>query len=178
MIGSLWFRIVLWAGLAAALVGGLHCWTSRIESRGFERGRAEVQNRWTAADLERSRALLRQAEVNREEEARREAEKVKVSREAAESLRRARADAVAADRAADGLRDQLAAFVARSRADVPAHPVPAAGSPPAVGPVDLLADLFRSSESRAGALAAALDASRAAGLACERSYEALTGSAP
>ena len=84
----------------------------------------------------------------------------------------ARADAVAADRARGSLQQRFAAVAARcgaARADPgAAQPSPAASSPGA-----MLADVLSRLDAAAGELAAYADASRAAGLACERSYDAL-----
>lgn len=177
-----WIRIAAWAGLAALVLAGLHWWTSSIEARGYERGRAEVQalrdkDAKQRADEDTARALaaLRQSEVNREEEGRREAAKQKEIDHAQEQRRAAVAAAARADRAADGLRDQLATFVydASARAAA-ADPGAASGSPPASPDLDLLAELYRSADARSGELAKALDVSRAAGLTCERLYDALT----
>lgn len=166
--------------LAAAAVAGLHWWTSSIEARGFERGRAAVQSKWAQADLARARATLRQSEVNREEETRREAAKQKEIDHAQEQRRAAVAAAARADRAADGLRGQLATFLsdARSRASVPADPGAAGGSPPAGAELDLLAELLRGVEQAGRAMAAEAEAYRGPGVAAERSYDALTPAAP
>lgn len=84
---------------------------------------------------------------------------------------RATADAAAAGRARDALRVQLASYIhSRSgSADTPAS----SGSAPAGDPIGLLGRMFSESDERAGTLASALDASRTAGSACERSYDAL-----
>ncbi|KQP02441.1 DUF2514 family protein [Pseudorhodoferax sp. Leaf265] len=171
-----WVRIAAWAGLAALVLAGLHWWTSSIEARGYDRGRNDAMAKWAQADLARARATLRQSEVNREEETRREAAKQKEIDHAQEQRRAAVAAAARADRAADGLRGQLATFLAdaRSRARVPADPGTAGGSPPVGGDLDLLAELYRGADARAGELAKALDVSRAAGHTCERLYDALT----
>ena len=88
-------------------------------------------------------------------------------------LERARADAAAAADAGQRLRDRIAAITAtcgRAASD----PGPASGSAPAVATADLLADVQRRLGEAAQGIAAHADAARAAGLACERSYDALT----
>ena len=80
---------------------------------------------------------------------------------------------------ADGARterDRLLADVARYRAAARAASNPGA---PTAGPttgdaLDLFADLFSRADARAGELAEFADAAHAAGLTCERSYDALT----
>ena len=180
---SLYLRIAAGIALAVALVAGLQWWTSSIEQRGYERGRAEVQALRVKDDLKRAgedtarvRATLRQSEVNREEEARREAAKQQEIDHAQKQSRLALAAAARADRAADGLRGQLATFVAaaRSRAAAAAYPDAPDRGETAAAPVVVLADLLRRADARAGELAAAIDASHVAGSTCERSYDALT----
>jgi hypothetical protein len=88
-------------------------------------------------------------------------------------IAQARADVVAADRARGSLQQRFAAVAARcgqARAD----PAPAGTSAPAGAPGVLLADVLSRLDARAGQLAAFGDASRTAGQACERSYDALT----
>jgi hypothetical protein len=171
-----WVRVLAWAGLATLVLAGLQWWTNSIEARGYERGSAAVQSKWDQADLARARATLRQSEVNREEEARREAAKQKEIANAQEQRRTAVAAAARADRAADGLRGQLAAFVAdaRSGANVPSHPGVAGRVETAAPPIVVLADLFGRADALAGELAKAVDAAHGAGLSCERSMDALT----
>jgi len=83
-----------------------------------------------------------------------------------------RAAADRADRARDALRLQLAAYVkANSRH---ADPAASAASEAADDAIGVRWRLFSESDARSGELAKALDASYAAGVACERSYDALT----
>ena len=95
-----------------------------------------------------------------------------VVQSAQKSTDAARRDAAAAADASRRLRVQLAAFGS----------TPAGGNDPAAscacqaaatGP-GVLADVLRGIDDRAGALAAAADAARISGLACERAYDALT----
>jgi hypothetical protein len=84
---------------------------------------------------------------------------------------RARADGVAA--AAVGLRQPAAAFAAGGGRSAP-PPGAAAGGEAAAGPGLVLADMLGGVDDTAGELAQAHDLARAAGLACERAYAALT----
>ena len=72
------------------------------------------------------------------------------------------------------LRKQLDAIAQRYRALVAAGAdSPAAGQqPPAGDPIGVLADVLGRADRRAGVLAAFADAAHAAGLACERDYDA------
>jgi hypothetical protein len=84
----------------------------------------------------------------------------------------ARADASRAAAAGDAYRMRLDAFVSASRG--PKYPGPASGSAPASDPIGVLAEVLRSTDDFAARVAAEADANRIAGLACERSYDALT----
>ncbi|VVD74215.1 MULTISPECIES: DUF2514 family protein [Pandoraea] len=98
-----------------------------------------------------------------------------ISIDAKKSADAANAAARASDVVADGLRKQLGQYVAAAR-----HSPAASGSTPAGGgadPLDLLAGLFTRADQAAGELAKFADAAHIAGLACERSYDALTGKA-
>ena len=123
------------------------------------------------ADLER--ASREAALAARTEERRRTAEVQKAADEAHDALARARADAAAANDAGQRLRDRVAALTAtcgRASGDTS----PAASGPSAVATADLLADVQRRLDAAADGIAAHADAARAAGLACQRSYDALT----
>ncbi len=84
-----------------------------------------------------------------------------------EELARLRIDRADLDAAGLDLRVRLAGAVAAARAAA------AAGSAPAGDPIGVLADVLVRADDRAAVLADFADRSRAAGLACERSYEAL-----
>ena len=73
-------------------------------------------------------------------------------------------------------RGRLLADVARYRAAARAasYPGTASAGPPAGDALDLFANLFSRADARAGELAEFADAAHAAGLTCERSYDALT----
>ena len=97
-----------------------------------------------------------------------------ISIDAKKSSDTASAAARAADATADILRKRVADLVAASR-----HSTTPSGSSPAGGgtdPLDLLAGLFSRADKAAGELAEFADAAHIAGLACERSYNALTKS--
>ncbi len=85
------------------------------------------------------------------------------------------AEQMVADRAAaDSVSERLRAS-ARDRAGrrVCAGAAPAGSGTPAESPDFLLSELFALADRRAGELAQHADAARAAGLACERAYDAL-----
>jgi len=84
------------------------------------------------------------------------------------ALAQARADADGAALAADRLRGAARRAAGRACAAAPAGP-----GAPASAPAVVLADVLIRADGRAGELAAAVDAARIAGTACERAYEAL-----
>ncbi|VVE51962.1 gp23 [Pandoraea communis] len=95
-----------------------------------------------------------------------------ISDDAKKKADQARADARAADISADGLRKRVTELVAAAR-----RPAAAAGSPSADSgsdALDLLAGLFSRTDEASGDIARFADAAHIAGLACERSYDALT----
>lgn len=76
----------------------------------------------------------------------------------------------------DAFRVRLDAYVSASRG--PQLAATAGSSAPAADPFGVLADVLRRADDRAKVLAAYADQSRIAGLACERSYDALTAGKP
>lgn len=89
------------------------------------------------------------------------------------------AASAAAARAAserDAFRVRLNAFLSASRGPQPA--TAASGSAPATDSLGMLADVLGRADDRAQKLAAYADQARIAGLACERSYDALTAAKP
>ncbi len=97
----------------------------------------------------------------------------RISIDAKKTADTANAAARASDVVADGLRKQLGQYVAAAR-----HSAASSGGTPADGgtdPLDLLAGLFSRADQAAGDLAKFADAAHIAGLACERSYDALMG---
>lgn len=94
-----------------------------------------------------------------------------ISIDAKRSADAANAAARTSDLVADGLRKQLSQYVSATR-----HSTPIAGSSPTDAgpdPLDLLAGMLSRTDEAAGALAKFADATHIAGLACERSYDAL-----
>lgn len=76
------------------------------------------------------------------------------------------------ERAAGGLRDDLAAFIARS-SQAGGNPGDGAGGEASGAPVRMLGGLFEEADRFAGIVAGALASSRAAGISCEASYQSL-----
>lgn len=129
----------------------------------------------TAAALAAAREQVKAVDDARAEEQRRTNEQSKVAQDATKQAEQARRDRIAADGVSERLRARVAGLLAAGRPT--SSPATAGGSAPARTADALLAELFRRADQRAGSLAADLDAARNAGLACERSYDALTPSA-
>lgn len=149
-------------GLAVLALMGAFAWFVHSER---EIGAQQVRSEVAAATAAQKAAD--EAETQRRVTAQQE-----VVRDAQLQASAARADAARADGARDALRVQLAGFVAANRR--PADPASAAGGAPASDALDVLADMFSRADQRAGELAKIADERGAAGLACQRSYDALT----
>ena len=116
-------------------------------------------------------AKVKELSNARREDLRRIKEQSEIANEAKQQRDVAFADARAAGRVADQLRERLAAYVAERRANDSAAAI---GSPPAGDPIGVLADVLGRCDRRAGILAEYADAARIAGQACERAYDALS----
>lgn len=155
--------------LGLCLASALAAWLANGWRLGAELNRAKATYSERVAKAEAATAAAER--TARAEEARRTEAMQEVQRVAALSRARDAADRRVSD--ATGERVRAAARAAAAGAS-PADPSPADGGAPAAGPGLVLADLFGGADEAAGELAAALDAARTAGLACERAYDALT----
>jgi hypothetical protein len=167
-------NIVSWAMAVLAVVMVVLLQVERVDHARTKTAHAvtKANNAKTLQDLSELTTKAYQAALA--EDTRRNAQLRKIADDGQHQIDAARADARAADRAAGGLRKQLAAYVAAVRgAAGPSDPKPADAGPPASEAVMVLAQLLESADSRAGELAAAFDASYAAGITCERSYDTL-----
>lgn len=117
-------------------------------------------------------AQMKAVDDARAEEQRRAQTLSEIANDATKQADMARADARAAGATAERLRQRVATLL--RDASNPA----ATGAGPTTGTAGVvLSDVFTWADNRAGELAEALDASRIAGAACERAYEALTPTA-
>lgn len=159
-----WLGIIV--ALFAAYIGG------RWEQSGVDKRKYQAQI--TATQLEGARAQNKAIEEVRAEEQRRTAAQTEIANAAKKEADTARADARDAGAAADRLRGRVNELLAAARA--PKDPTAPSGSEAAGDPLGVLADVLEKSDRRAGILAEYADQARLAGLACERSYDALTRS--
>lgn len=122
-----------------------------------------------AVDAENQRMAER---AQRTEEQRRTAAVTKEATNAQDQTAALDASLPAARVASDGVRDAAASAAGRARAS--ACPAAASTRQPGEDPIGLLADVLGRADQRAGELAEYADRLRIAGIACERSYDALT----
>ena len=152
-------RVPVWAWALAALLAWGGWQRHRANS-----ARAEYQQAQATAQLEQAQSQAAAATES--------ARRLKAHQEItdAEIQRRQAAEAAAAGlrTAEQRLRTQLAQSTARAASD----PAPAGSGPPA--PVSVLADVLGECTTAVRQLAREADATRAAGRACEASYDALT----
>ena len=172
-----WLKLVpawCWAALAglllAAAVGGIQQVRVLTLAADVSAARMELAGyRLEIAERDRRAASAALVETKRRQQVAEEIEK-----DAKGKLEQARADAVAADAAADGLQRE----VNRLRAGRSATCSAIAAGERAAGEsaTGVLADLLEEFVRRNRILAAAADASRVAGLACETAYGSLSTS--
>ncbi len=165
---------VLWYAVKLAVVYFL-LWGLR--QHGYSEGAHDKELEWSAkwskqaAELATVRA---DAEIAaRKAEQLRQADIEKVRQDAEQQIANAENDAVAADAAAVGLREQARRLALRASQCASYSGTTQSGD--AAGqPAVVLADLLSRADARAGELARAYDRSRTAGLACQRGYLSLT----
>ena len=166
-----WLRLVPawgWWVLALVIVAGgqqFRVWSAQAVAQG-------AQTELAAYRLEVAERDLRAEAVARAEERRRQAAADESRRQAIEQIEQAQADAAAADRAAGGLRAELA----RIRRIVAGYTGADSGSQAGRSTTDLLAELLEEVESAGRAMAAEADRRGIAGAACERQYDAQSAS--
>lgn len=161
-------------GIALMLAIGVCGWW--LHHSGYQSGADAKELEWSAK-WDKQAEQLATAKANaelkaREEERRRQASIDKVRDDAEKQIARAESDALAARAAADGVLEQAKRLAARA-GKCPNNSAATKSGSPAAEPSVVLADVLGRADARAGELAAAYDRSRAAGLACERAYDAL-----
>jgi hypothetical protein len=161
-------------GIALMLAIGLCGWW--LHHSGYQSGADAKELEWSARwdkQAEQQATAKANAELKaREEEQRRQASIDKVRDDAEKQIALAESDALSARDAADGVLEQAKRLAARA-GKCPSNPSATQSGAPTTEPGVVLADVLVRADARAGELAAAYDRSRAAGLACERAYDAL-----
>lgn len=156
--------------LLASLLSALAFWAG--DSHGSRVTNLAWQAKWDAEARQLAQARAQAEMAARTEELRRQTTINEVQQHAEHQLALARADAVAAHAESGRLRSEARRLAIRASGSAH-HPGTTNGRPATGSPFLVLADVLSRADQRAGELAAALDASRAAGLACEQSYDAL-----
>jgi hypothetical protein len=163
--------------LVLAAVGGIgwginHWDNGRLETA-RQAGRTEIQAKWDKDSAARAAATLAEEKSHARETLRRLEVQQRNQDAQNQELARARADAERNRADADGLREQNAA-AARRWSDTLSN-APSVAECAAAGPAIVVqADVLGRSDRAASELASYSDAARAAGLKCERDYDALT----
>jgi hypothetical protein len=177
-----YWPVLVGLALCAAWALHAHVLTGRIAAARADaaQARADLADERAARALERAEVERVAREIVEQYRAREQAvaaELDRIKEQAHADLTRAARDAADARAAADRLR-VAAARAARAAASGGSDPATsraaAEGGAPAAGPGLVLADLLGRCGARAVELGEAVDRSRAAGLACERAYDALT----
>lgn len=163
--------IAVIGAVVAVMAGAAGGWMARgtVADRQIAELQAQVaQERQRHADAARAaEAKARAVEQRRVEELGR------IEHESAKRTQAVQVDAAAARRAADSLRQHIAALAASHQA--PSDSAPADSSPSADPAVGVLAVVLRESVERNIKLAEFADAAHGAGLACESAHQALIG---
>jgi hypothetical protein len=153
---------------ALALAVGLLVQTQRLADANKEAGEATTTLATERAKAER--LARQQSEAHRKTERKLREDHDRIDGEARIALAAAAAGADRARFAGQRLQRELADYITQHRARAIA--AAAAGQcAPDTGALDLLADLQRRADDRAGALAAVADDARSRGLACERTHD-------
>lgn len=158
----------LWAILALAALAAFQ----QVRVSGAQADAAEARSALSADRARYASDALARGEEERKIEAARLTENERIAREAQERIKVAEGDARRAAAAADRLRDQVAALL---RAKRPTGPSAGAvvSSPPAPAADDLLAGVLDRHSRELVEVGRFADAAHLAGLACERSFDAL-----
>ena len=158
-----WAKALILAALAAAAAWAVHAYNESLREDGRQEVRAEVAQRAAAEAEQNAKETLRR--LTRQKEA-----------EDAYLQDRARlaADAARARHAADSLRQHVADLEHLAGSVACRDPAAAGQRETAASAAGMLAELQRRADERAGILASVADEARAAGLNCERRYDALT----
>lgn len=175
MIGARLLAFVplwVWAALGGGVVVSAGLWHLGAVHDAKTAGMASVQQQWDLQTAAATVAALKATAAARAEEQRRAAAQQEIVREATLAAEKAVAERLAADRAAVGLRQRVAALAARCGGST-GHTAAATPGAAASSPGDLLADVQGRIDAAAGQLADVADARGDAGQACERSYDAL-----
>lgn len=176
MIAPTWFRPwMAWLAIVAAMAVLLGLQTLRLSDERTEH--ANTKTAWSDERTTLERQAREAVQAARDEEQRKTKDVQKEADEAQKQLVVAAADADAARDAGERLRKQVAILTAALRSSGSGKPASANPSASADPALDLLADMQRRIDEATDGIAGFADKSHTSGLACERSYDALTPAA-
>ena len=162
-------RAYAWQALAV-LLAALLAWQA-MARLGAERYAAQARTELAGERQAAATAALQASERYRKLEDKHRDDLRKIDAQAWQDLARSAADADAARAAAGRLRGDLAEYVTAHRASAQAR-ASAGQCAPDTGALNLLAELQRRADDRAGELARIADDAQRRGSACERTYDA------
>ena len=155
--------------IAIALAALLAVQTARLHTAQLTAAKAATTLASERATAERR--AREQSEAHRNTERKLREDHDRIDNEAQAALATAAAGADRARTAGQRLQRELADYITQHRARALAAAAAGQCPPDAGAAIDLLADLQRRADDRAGALAAVADDARARGLACERTHD-------
>lgn len=173
MIAKLIAAAAPWALIGALMIAGLQTYRLALE----QGAHAGTLHRHAEQLLEQEQTAREAVTKARAEGERRYANLMEIATNAQTELDRARADAASAADAAGRLRQRIATLAA-ARCPAASDTAPAGSSASADPAGDLLTDVQRRLDEAADGIARHADHARAAGAACERSFDALTERGP
>lgn len=177
-VKAYWKQLLIIVMLAALVAGCRIAWMMHGETQ-YDAGKGAANQEWTLKWAERDKAdALGQAfrnDVEREKERSRQAAANEEESNGEKALAKAQADADNAQRAADGLQQQLANLQHQlGRSETSRLSATAALGQARGEAAVLLAQLLSKSDRAAGEYAEAADRAYESGKTCERTYDAVT----
>lgn len=167
MIG--WQRWFVFCFVVAAVV--VWAWLDGLD-HGRTAAAAEWQKKFDAQVLTLTQAHNKALQDVRDQEHRLTKAIEAIQDESKKQIEQARADAAAADAVADSMHEQARRMAARASQCASNATATDRGQAARATDAAVLAQLFERADRTAGTMAAAYDRARAAGLACERAYDA------
>lgn len=173
-----WKQLLIIEMLAALVIGSVVAWNVHGDTQ-YEAGRDAANQVWKLkwAERDKSDALAQalQIDVEREKERHRQAVADEEQSNGEKALAKAKADADNAQRAADGLQQQLGDLQSQLGRSETGRLSATVALSQARGEITvLLAQLLSKSDKAAGEYAAAADRAYESGKTCERTYDAVT----
>lgn len=162
-----------WKPLAISLLVAFLLW--RAYDAGYDSADSAWSQQWLQRDLADSTATLHREVAERAEERRRQHVADEERKRADEELAKVQANADAAQRAGDGLQQQLSTLRRQlAGSETGRLSAIAAASAAKAETTRVLAELLGESDKRAGIYAKEADERYAAGSSCERTYDKVT----